>query len=147
VPTLAERLQGDLNAARKAQDKATTLVLGTVLADLKNRQLELRSELPEGEAADVLRRAIKRRRESIDIYEKAGRNDLAAAERREVEVLERYLPAQVGDDELRAAVRAAIAAGAGNVGAVMGRVMPEFKGRADGARLNAIAREELARRQ
>jgi uncharacterized protein YqeY len=144
VATLLERVQSDLRAARKAQDKAGTLLLGTVLADLKNRELELRRELSDDDAVEVLRRAIKRRRESIDMYEKAARPDLAAKERDEVAALERYLPAQVGDDELRAAVRAAIAGGAANVGAVMGRVMPQFKGRADGSRLNAIAREELA---
>ena len=146
MPTLLERLQGDLNAARKAQDRPTTLVLGTVLSELKNRQLEGQGDLSEGDAADVVRRAIKRRRESIDMFDKAGRQDLAAKERAEVAVLERYPPAQVGEDELRAAVRAAIAGGAATVGAVMGQVMPAFKGRADGARLNAIAREELARK-
>jgi uncharacterized protein len=146
VPTLLERLQGDLTAARKARDRPTTLVLGMVLSDLKNRQLELHGELSDADAADVVRRGIKRRRESIDIYAKAGRTDLAAKERAEVEVLERYLPTQVGEEELRAAVRAAIAGGAANVGAVMGKVMPQVKGRADGARLNAIAREELARK-
>ena len=59
-------------------------------------------------------------------------------------MLEKYLPAQVNPDEIRAAVRAAIAGGAANVGAVMGKVMPQFKGRADGSAINAIAREELA---
>ena len=110
MATLLERVQSDLRAARKAQDKAGTLLLGTVLADLKNRELELRRELSDDDAVEVLRRAIKRRRESIDMYEKAARPDLAAKERDEVAALEKYLPAQVSDDELRAAVAAAIAA-------------------------------------
>ena len=93
---------------------------------------------------DVIRRGIKKRRESIELYDKAGRAELAAKERMEVAMLEKYLPAQVNPDELRAAVRAAIAAGANNVGAVMGKVMPQFKGRAEGSAINAIAREELA---
>ena len=142
---LSDRLQGDLNAARKAQDKPLTLVLGTILADVKNRRIELRRDPTDEEVIDVLRKGIKRRRESIDMYAKAGREELAAKERDEVTVLERYLPAAVSDDELRAAVRAAIAGGATNIGGVMGKVLPQFKGRAEGSQINAIAREELAK--
>ena len=142
---LSDRLQGDLNAARKAQDKPLTLVLGTILADVKNRRIELRRDPTDEEVIDVLRKGIKRRRESIDMYAKAGREELATKERDEVTVLERYLPAAVSDDELRAAVRAAIAGGATNIGGVMGKVLPQFKGRAEGSQINAIAREELAK--
>ena len=145
MPQLAERLQGDLNTARKAQDKALTLVLGTVLADVKNRRIELRRDPSDDEVIDVVRKAIKRRRESVEMFMTAGRDDLVAKERSEVEMLERYLPAQVGDDEIRAAVRAAIDGGASNVGAVMGKVLPQFKGRAEGGAINAIVREELSR--
>jgi uncharacterized protein YqeY len=142
---LLARLQSDLNASRKAQDKARTLVLGTTLADLRNREIELRRELSDEDAIDVLRRGIKRRRESIEMYTKGNREELAEKERGEVEILETYLPAGVSDDELRAAVRAAIAGGATNVGAAMGKVMPQFKGRAEGGRINAIVREELSK--
>ena len=142
---LLARLQGDLNAARKAQDKPLTLLLGTILADAKNRRIELRRDLTDDDVVEVLRKGIKRRRESIEMYAKGGREDLAERERTEVAVLERYLPAQASDDELRAAVAAAIREGAANVGAVMGKVMPVFKGRADGSKINAIAREELGR--
>ena len=121
------------------------MLLGTVLADVKNRELELRREPTDDDVQDVLRKAIKRRREAMDMYAAAGRPELAEREGAEVAALERYLPAAAGDDELRAAVRAAIAGGAATVGAVMGRVMPQFKARADGARINAIAREELSR--
>ena len=92
----------------------------------------------------MIRKGIKRRRESIDMYEKGGRAELAEKERAEVAILEKYLPAAVSDDELRAAVRAAIAAGAASIGAVMGKVLPQFKGRAEGGQINAIAKEELA---
>jgi len=141
---LFDTLQSDLNAARKAQDKPRVLVLGTIFSDAKNRKIELRRDLTDDEVVDVLRKGIKRRRESIEMY--AGkRDDLADKERSEVAVLEAYLPAAVSDEELRAAVRAAIAAGAAQIGAVMGKVLPQFKGRADGSTINAIAREELAR--
>jgi len=141
---LFETLQSDLNAARKSQDKARVLVLGTIIADAKNRKIELRRDLTDDDVIDVLRKGIKRRRESIEMY--AGkRDDLADKERAEVTVLEQYLPAAVSDDELRAAVRSAIAGGATQIGAVMGTVLPQFKGRAEGSTINAIAREELAK--
>lgn len=140
---LIARLQTDLNASRKAQDKAGTLLLGTILADIKNRRIELMRDLTDDDARDVLRKGIKRRREAIEMYDKAARTDLASREREEVRRLESYLPANVGDDEIRAAVRAAIASGATTIGALMGKVMPQFKGRADGTAINRIAREEL----
>ncbi len=142
---LSARLQGDLTAARKAQDKPRTLLLGTILADLKNRRIELRRDLTDEDVVEILRRGIKRRRESMEMYEKGKREDLVSREREEVRQLEAYLPAQVSDDEIRVAVREAVAQGAGSIGAVMGKVMPRFKGRADGSTINAIAREELAR--
>ena len=142
---LLARLQADLNAARKSQDKAGTLLLSTVLSEIKNKKIELRRDPVDADVVDVLRKSIKRRRESIEMYSKGGRQDLADKEQSEAAALEKYLPAQVSDDELRAAVRAAIAGGANQIGAVMGKVLPQFKGRAEGGVINAIAREELAK--
>jgi uncharacterized protein len=147
MSTLLARLQADLNTARKSQDSARTLVLGSLIADAKNRGIELRRDLTDDDVIEVLRKGIKRRRESIEAYVQGKRDDLAAKERAEVTTLQAYLPAQVGEDEIRAAVRAAVAGGAANIGAVMGKVMPQFKGRADGGTISAIAREELARRE
>jgi len=142
---LLARLQGDLNAARKSQDKAGTLLLGTVLSEVKNKKIELRREPADADVVDVLRKSIKRRRESVELYTKGGRKDLADKETAEATALEKYLPAPVSDDELRAAVRAAIAGGANQIGAVMGKVLPQYKGRADGSTINTIAREELSK--
>ena len=142
---LFARLQGDLNASRKAQDKATTLLLGTVLSEVKNKQIELRREPTDDDVIDVIRKAIKKRRESIDVYTKAGRADRAEQEKSEADALAAYLPAQVGEEELRAAVKAAIAGGANNIGAVMGKVLAQYKGKAEGGTINAIAREELGK--
>lgn len=147
MSALLGRLQQDLNSARKAQNKEQVLLLGTVISDAKNRQIELKRDLTDDDVIDVLRKGIKKRRESIEMYDKGGRADLATKERNEVESLGTYLPAAVGDDEIRAAVRAAIAGGAANVGAVMGRVMAQFKGRAEGGVINAIVREELSKTQ
>lgn len=144
MSALQSRLQGELTAARKAQDKAATLLLGTTLSEVKNRAIELkRDDLSDDEVIDVIRRGIKKRRESIEMYDKGARPELAEKERVEVGMLERYLPAQASADEIRAAVKAAIASGANNLGAVMGKVMPQFKGKAEGNTINAIVREEL----
>ena len=142
---LLARLQGDLNASRKAQDKSATLLLGTVLSEVKNRRIELRRDPEDNDVVDVLRKAIKKRRESVEMYEKAGRGDLADKERDEAAALEKYLPPAVDEAEIRSAVRAAIEGGAANIGVVMGKVLPQFKGRAEGGTINAIAREELGK--
>jgi uncharacterized protein len=146
VSQLLARLQGDLNAARKAQDKAQVTLLGTIISNARNREIELRRDLTDDDVIDTLRKGMKTRRESIDMYDKGGRADLAAIERGEVELLGKYLPAAVSDDEIRTAVQAAIAGGANNIGAVMGKVMGQFKGRAEGGTINAIVRQELAAR-
>lgn len=142
---LLERLQQDLGTARKARNPAAVIVLGTAISDVKNREIELRRDVTDDDVVDVIRKSIKRRREAIELYLTAKRDDLVSKERVELETLEGYLPAQVDDAEIRAAVRAALAGGATNIGAVMGRVVPQFKGRAEGSTINAIAREELSR--
>lgn len=132
-----------MNAARKARDKDRTLVLGTILANLKNREIELRRPLTDEEVLEVLRKGIKTRRESVEQYTAANCLDLSEVERSQIKVLEEFLPPAVESEEIRAAVRAAIAGGAKDVGKVMGQVLPRFKGRADGKTVNQIVREEL----
>jgi uncharacterized protein YqeY len=145
VADLLARLTGDLNSARKSQDKAGTLLLSTVISEIKNKKIELKRDPVDADVVDVIRKSIKRRRESIEMYAKGGRQDLADKEQTEAAALEKYLPAQVSEDELRAAVKQAIAGGATQIGAVMGKVLPQFKGRAEGGVINAIAREELSK--
>jgi uncharacterized protein YqeY len=147
MSALFTRMQDELNASRKAQDKSRTLLLSTIISDVKNKKIELMRELTDDDVVDVVRKGIKRRRESIEMYDKANRPELAEKERAEATALEAFLPAGVSEDELRAAVRAAIAGGASNIGAVMGKVLPQFKGRAEGGTINAIARAELAGKQ
>jgi uncharacterized protein YqeY len=143
--TLLARLQADQAAARRAQEKDRVLLFGMVISELKNREIELKRDATDDDTMDVIRKAIKKRRESVDLYRKAGRDDLADREQAEATALEGYLPAQIGPDTIRAAVRAAMAGGATNIGAVMAKVMPEFKGRADGNVINTVVREELAK--
>ncbi len=142
-PSLAQALRGAMNAARKAQDKDRTLVLGTILANLRNREIDLRRPASDDEVVDVLRKGIKLRREAIEQYRAGGRQDLADSEQAQIKVLEEFLPPEVDPAEIRAAVREAIGAGAKDLGKVMSQVLPRYKGRADGKLINQIAREEL----
>jgi len=144
MPSLGERLQAALNEARKSRDQARTLLLSTILADLKNREFALHHQLSDDEGLEVVRRGIKQRREAAEQFTAVDRRDRADAELAEVAALEVFLPAPVPADEIRAAVRAVIAGGARDLGNVMGQVMPHFKGRADGKLINQIAREELS---
>jgi len=138
-------MQAAMNASRKAQDKDRTRVLGTVLSSLKNRELELRQALTDADVVDVLRKQIKLRRDAVEQFEKAGRTELAEADAAQIRVIEEFLPPEIDPEEIRAAVRAALADGSREMGKVMGRVMPAFKGRTDGKVINQIEREELAR--
>ena len=132
-----------MNAARKAQDKDRTLVLGTILANLRNREIDLRRPASDDEVVEVLRKGIKLRREAIEQYQTGGRQDLADSEQAQIKVLEEFLPPEVDPAEIRAAVRQAIDGGAKDIGKVMSQVLPRYKGRADGKLINQIAREEL----
>ena len=134
-------MRAALNTARKAQDKERTLVIGTILANLKNREIDLRRPATDDEVVDVLRKGIKIRREAIEQY--SSRPELAAMEASQIKVLEEFLPPSASPDEIRAAVRQAIAGGARDIGKVMGQVLPKYKGKADGKLINQIVREEL----
>jgi uncharacterized protein len=142
-PDALEPLRAALTAARKAQDKNRTLVLSTILANVKNREIELKRPVTPDDVVEVLRRGIKTRRESVEQYTAANRPELAESERFQIAVLEEFLPPAVDPEEIRTAVRAAIAGGARDIGKVMGQVVPRFKGRADGKDINRIVREEL----
>ena len=142
--TLVDQVRAALTAARKNRDGDRTLLYSTLLSDFGNSEIQLGHALSEAEQLDVVRKAIKRRRESVDAYTKGNRMDLADKESAEIKELEQYLPPAVSDDEIRTAVKAAIAGGAKDLGSVMGKVMPAFKGRADGKLINQIVREELA---
>lgn len=141
--SMAEALRAAMNAARKAQDKDRTLVLGTILANLKNREIDLRRPATDEEVVEVLRKGIKIRREAIEQYGAGGRTDLAQAEQAQITVLEEFLPPAVDPEEIRTAVREVIAGGTKELGKVMGQIVPRYKGRADGKLINQIVREEL----
>ena len=143
------RLSGDLVTARKAQDKPLVLLLSTVVAEVKERvrviENEEKRDVQDADVIDVLRKGIKKRRDSVEQYTAASRPELAQKEADEISLLERYLPAAVDPELIRSAVRDVIAGGVTAMGQVMGKVLPRFKGQVEGSVVNAIVREELAR--
>lgn len=144
--SLKEQLRDDLNTARRARDKERTLILTTTLSEVRNREIEMGRDASDEDVHEVVQRAVKRRREAAEQMRAGEREDLAAREDAEAALLVKYLPAQLSEDEVRGYVREAIAGGADNMGAVMGRVMPRIKGVFDGKEANRIVKEELEKR-
>jgi len=142
--TLKDTIRDDLNAARRERDKLRTTVLTTFLAEIRNKEIDLGRELADADVHGVATTAIKRRREAAEQMRAGGREELAQKEDSEAVILQAYLPPQLGEPEVRAMVREAIAAGASDIGGVMKAVSPRTRGQFDGRELNRIAREELA---
>lgn len=140
---LKGRIQADLNEARRQRDKERTLVLSTVLSDLKNRELEAGGSLADDDAVQVIAKAIKQRKDASDQMRDAGREELAAVEDAQAAVLQGYLPEGLSEEEVRAMIREIVAGGATAMGAVMGQLMPRIRGRFDGKEANRVVKEEL----
>lgn len=140
---LTSRIRADLNQARKLRDKERTLVLSTVLADVRNREIENGGELDDADVVQVLAKAIKQRRDAAEQMRAGGREDLAQREDAQADTLRAYLPAGLSEDEVRTMVREIVAGGAAQMGPVMGQLMPRIRGRFDGKEANRIVREEL----
>ena len=141
--TLKNRVQGDLNEARKQRDKARTLVLSTLLSDLKNREIEDGDAFDDAAAVQVISKAIKQRKDAAEQMRAAGRDELAQVEEAQADVLQGYLPEGLSEAEVRGMIREIVAGGAGNMGAVMGQLMPKIRGRFDGKDANRRVKEEL----
>jgi hypothetical protein len=122
-------------------------VLSTVISEVRNKEIDQRSELEDDGVAMVIAKGIKQRKDSAVQMRAAGREDLASKEESQAEVLSVYLPEGLSEDEVRALVRQAIAdganQGANQMGPLMGRIMPQIRGRFDGKEANRIVREEL----
>ena len=141
--TLKEQVRSDLNTSRRERDKLRTTVLTTFLSEIRNREIELGREASDEDVVGLATTAIKRRREAAEQMRAGGREELAAKEDQEAVVLQRYLPAQLSESDVRTMVKEAIAAGAADLGSVMKAVMPRARGRFEGKELNRIVREEL----
>jgi uncharacterized protein YqeY len=152
MAALKDQLRSDLTAAMKARDEVRTRTLRMALTAVSNAEVAgaTARELSDDEVLKVLTREAKRRREAADAFATAGRTEQAAAEQAEGEVLDGYLPDQLGDDEIAAIVTAEIeqsgAVGMGAMGQVMKAVTPRVAGRADGGRVAAEVRRQLTSR-
>jgi uncharacterized protein YqeY len=143
VSDLLVKLQASLVSARKAQDKERTLVLSTLVAQAKDHALKIDHPLADADVVDVLRKGIKSRLDSIEQFEKGGRQELADKEKAQSKVIAEFLPASIDPEVVKAAAKAAVAGGAKDIGAIMKVLMPQFKGKADGKVINDAAREAL----
>jgi uncharacterized protein len=142
--SLKEKIRSDLNTARRERDKLKTTVVSMMLADIRNREIELGHDATDADVTSLVTTSIKRRREAAEQMRTGGREELAAKEDQEAEILQRYLPPQLTETEVREIVRTAIAGGASDLGGVMKAIMPRIKGLFEGRELNRIVREELA---
>jgi uncharacterized protein YqeY len=147
--SLTQQLQADMRTAMRNGDAHRRDTLRMAIAAVQNAAKDKRADLTDEEALAVLTKQVKSRRESIKAYADAGRDDLAAREQAEIDVLQPYLPEQLGEDEVRALVDEAIAStGASSprdMGRVMGALMPKVKGRADGKLVSSLVNEALAK--
>lgn len=150
MTTLKDQLQADLTTAMKARDELRSATLRMLLTAVKTEEVAGKTarELDDAEVVTVLTREGKKRREAAEAFDQGGRPDRAERERAEGAVIAGYLPAQLGDDELRDLVAAAItetgAAGPQAMGQVMKVVSPQTAGKAEGGRVAAEVKKQLA---
>jgi uncharacterized protein YqeY len=145
--SLQQRLDDDLKAGMKSSDNLKTSVLRMVKAAVKNKQIEKCKELSNEEIISVISTLTKQRRESIDLFSKGGREDLAEKERQELAILQLYLPSQLSPEDLDRIIMEAInessAEGVKDMGKIMRLIMPRVQGAADGKVVNQRVRELL----
>ena len=148
MPSLAETIRADMTDAMRARDTGRRDTLRLLIAALDNARIAAGHDLDDQEAVVALQREARQRRDSIEEYQKGGRDDLAANEQAELDIISTYLPEELTEDEIRAAIDEVVAevgaSGPGDLGKVMGPVMGRVRGRADGRRVNELVRERLA---
>lgn len=144
---LKEQIKNDLKSSMKSGDNAVRGVLRMLFSDIKNVEINERKEISDEKIIEIIKKNIKSRKDSIEQYTKGNREDLADQEKAELEILEKYMPEQMGEDEVRKIVVDIIskseASGASDFGRVMGAVMKEVGSGADGNLVGGIVREEL----
>lgn len=147
---LKQKILEDLKTAMKTGDTVKRDTLRMLDSMIKNTEIEKKKKeegLSEEAMIEVLSRAVKQRRDSVSQYETGGRSDLAEKEKKEIEIIEAYLPAQLGEEEVRKVVQEVIsqtgATSEAEIGKVMGPVMGRLKGQADGNLVKKIVEEEL----
>lgn len=146
--SLKQQLEADLRDAMRQRDERRRDTLRLTLNAVHNAEIERGEQLDDAGVQDIISRETKRRRESIEEFRKAGRQDLVEKEEAELAVLAAYLPEQLSRDEIAEAARQAInetgASGPKDLGKVMPALMERFRGRVDGREVNEVVRELLA---
>ncbi|MFM9329694.1 GatB/YqeY domain-containing protein [Paenibacillus mesotrionivorans] len=146
--TLNDRLNEDMKQAMRSQDKFRLSVIRMVRSSIKNIEIDQRKTLDDQDVLDVLNREIKQRRDSLQEFEKAGRQDLVDQLKQELDILSAYMPKQLSEDEVKVIVQQTIqevgASSKADMGKVMGALMPKVKGLADGKLVNQIVSQLLA---
>ena len=143
-----ERMDKDFIGAVKARDAFAVSALRMLRAALKNAEIEKMAALVEDDVIDTISKEIKKVRDSLESFESAGRADLADKARREIEIISRYQPVQLTDDEIKLVIKKVIVSLSGgvamNFGQVMAGVIKETKGRVSGAKVSQLVKEELS---
>lgn len=144
---LSERLNEDMKQAMKSQDKFKLSTIRMVRATIKNLEIDLKRTLNDNEVLDILSREIKQRKDALQEFEKAGRDDLAESVKAEVEIIAEYLPEQLSEEEIKVIVQQTIqetgATSKAEIGKVMSALMPKVKGLADGKLVNQVVQQLL----
>lgn len=142
MATIKDRLEEDIRNTMRARDRERLETLRFLKSQIQLTEKNNLKELDESGVTDVVAKQVKDRRESIEMFGQGGRADLVAKEEASLAILLEYMPEQLGEDEIEAIARQAIAdagaTGPGDRGKVMGRIMPQVRGKADGSQVNAI---------
>ncbi|MEN9722122.1 MAG: hypothetical protein RJB38_108 [Pseudomonadota bacterium] len=147
MPTIKERLSDSMKAAMKGGDKATLGYARNLHAAIRKKEIDDRVDLDDAGVVKIITSLAKQRQDSIEQFQQGGREDLVANETAELTFLKAFLPEQMGEDEIRQLVAAAVAqsgaSSAKDMGAVMKILMPQVQGKADGKLVNQIVREKI----
>ena len=145
---LKERINEDMKSALRARETARLAAVRLLLAAIKQKEVDERVEMDDARVLAVLEKMVKQRKDSIEQYDKAGRDDLAAVERAEMAIIDTYLPAKMGEAEIRAAIEAAVAetgaTGPADMGKLMGVLKPRLAGQADMGEVSKLIKQRLA---
>jgi uncharacterized protein YqeY len=146
--SLSEQLNEDMKRAMKNQDKFSLSVIRMIRSAIKNVEIDQKKTLDDNEVLDILNREIKQRKDSLQEFEKAGRDDLAETLKKELEVIAVYMPEQLTEEEIKAVVSQTIqetgVSSKAELGKLMSALMPKVKGRADGRLVNQIVQQLLS---
>ncbi|OAX56052.1 GatB/YqeY domain-containing protein [Xanthomonas graminis] len=146
--TLKQQLIDDMKAAMKARDTHSLGVIRLINAAIKQKEVDERKDVDDAAVLALMDKMVKQRKDSVSQYAAAGREDLASIEREEIVVIERYLPAKLGEAEIVAAIQAAIAqtgaSGAADMGKLMAVLKPALAGKADMSLVSALVKQQLA---